>query len=422
MPPPRHATAAGSQLSHNSAVQQLACPTTRLSHSSAVLQLGCLDRGRRRQGWKARPASCPLHLAHAAKHGAIAGGIREVQGVRVGHCVRARKGGHGWGAQSAACCWRAGAIACVPPIAGCRQGFWRSWQSQHCPPAPRRESAPGPTSASSSVKTSKQQPGAQAPPPTVIHEHESKRAGGWRRPALPRPTRVSVHKQLCEGHVCLQDVQQLEAQAGAVDGEDVACRRGRVGPAGGWLGARGRRYRGVAGGAPRRRAPWTAGSARGAASAAGTSCRATQAASLASACTCPEGRQRQAHHCRWPPWPSSTASVQQPRLQGVQPQSGSGSRAQPQGPAVQQAGQPAAHMPGGSQAAARLVRARRMHKRGSRRRAGRKRPACGQGQRACKACSRGGSQGESIQRSVRPPGKMMPLTDLKMRCSSASLE
>ena len=97
--------------------------------------------------------------------------------------------------------------------------------------------------------------------------------------AHPTPrTRVSVHQQLCEGHVGLQDVQQLEAQARAVDGEHVACGRGRTG-------------RGGPGGA--------------AARAAHTPCRSPAAWQPRPA----------AHPRRWPPWPSSTACARPRRLQ-----------------------------------------------------------------------------------------------------------
>ena len=41
-------------------------------------------------------------------------------------------------------------------------------------------------------------------------------------PNLP-PMPLKAHQQLGEGDVGLQDVQQLESQAGAVDGEHVAC-------------------------------------------------------------------------------------------------------------------------------------------------------------------------------------------------------
>ena len=58
-------------------------------------------------------------------------------------------------------------------------------------------------------------------PSTRAHSHPPTRP-----PA--QPTRVGVHQQLGEGDVGLQDVQQLEAQAGAVDGEHVAWARRRV--------------------------------------------------------------------------------------------------------------------------------------------------------------------------------------------------
>lgn len=59
----------------------------------------------------------------------------------------------------------------------------------------------------------------------AINQRSRAGQGSSRPPSSPPPTRVGVHQQLGEGHVCLQDVQQLEAQAGAVDGEHIACDR-----------------------------------------------------------------------------------------------------------------------------------------------------------------------------------------------------
>ena len=47
--------------------------------------------------------------------------------------------------------------------------------------------------------------------------------------------RVGVDQEAREGDVGLQDVQQLEAKAGAVDGEHIACSRQSGGTAGGVL-------------------------------------------------------------------------------------------------------------------------------------------------------------------------------------------